>query len=66
VKYKNFLHGVGRSWISEIQNRSESNSDDLQLPEKQTMSRGPKQDPPDSLVISDYTNLKKLMVVGRE
>jgi len=34
VKYKNFLHEVGRSWISEVQDRSESNSDDLQLPEK--------------------------------
>ena len=44
VKYKNFLHEVGRSWISEVQNRSESNSDDLQLPEKQTTPRGPKQD----------------------
>jgi hypothetical protein len=31
VKYKNFLHKVGRSWISEVQNRSESSSD-LQLP----------------------------------
>jgi len=23
VKYKNFLHELGRSWISEVQNRSE-------------------------------------------
>jgi len=46
VKYKNFLHEVGRSWISEVQDRSESNSDDLQLPEKQTTPRGPKQNPP--------------------
>ena len=49
VKYKNFLHEVGRSWISDIQNRSESNSDDLQLPEKQTTSREAKQDPPGRL-----------------
>ena len=34
VKYKNFLHEVGRSCISEVQNRCETNSDDLQLPEK--------------------------------
>jgi len=34
VKYKNFLHKVGRSWKSEVQNRRESSSDDLQLPEK--------------------------------
>jgi hypothetical protein len=47
VKYKNFLHVVGRSWISEVQNRSESSSDDLQLPEKQTTPRGPKKDQPD-------------------
>jgi hypothetical protein len=33
-KYKNFLHEVGQSWISEVQNLSESSSDDLQLPEK--------------------------------
>ena len=44
IKYKNFLHELGRSWISEVQNRSESNSDDLQLPEKKTTQRGPKQD----------------------
>jgi len=49
VKYKNFLHEIGRSWISEVQNQSEPNSDDLQLPEKQTTPRGPKQDPPSSL-----------------
>ena len=33
AEHKNFLHEVGRSWISEVQNRSESSSDDLQLPE---------------------------------
>jgi hypothetical protein len=36
VSYKNFPHEVGRSWISVVQNQSESSSDDLQLPEKQT------------------------------
>jgi len=46
VKYKNFLHEVGWLLISEVQNRSDSNSDGLQLPEKQTTQRGPKQDPP--------------------
>jgi len=46
VKCKNFLREVGRSWISEVQDRSESDSDELQLPEKQTTPRGPKQDPP--------------------
>jgi len=46
VKY---MHEVGRSWISEVQNESESNSDDLQMPEKQTTPRVPKQDPPGRL-----------------
>jgi len=49
AKYKNFLQEVGRSWISEVQNRSESSSDELQLPEKPTTSKGPKQDLPDRL-----------------
>ena len=53
VKYKNFLHEVGSSWISEVQNQSEFNSGDLQMPEKQTKPRGPKQDPP-SRVSSDF------------
>ena len=67
VKYKNFLHEVGRSWISEVQNGSESNSDDLQLPQKETTPRGPKQDhQADSPVISEYKNLKKYLVVGRK
>jgi len=46
VKYKNFLHEVGRSWISEAQNRSESSSDDLSC-----QRRGPKQDLPGRLYI---------------
>ena len=46
VKYKNFLHEVGMSGVPEVQNQSESNSDELQLPEKQTTPRVPKQDPP--------------------
>ena len=40
---------VGRSWISEVQNRSQPSSDELQLPERQTIPREPKQDPPDRL-----------------
>jgi hypothetical protein len=67
VKYKNFLHEVGRSWISEDENRCKSSSDDLQLPEKQTTPRGPKQaTQADCLVISEFTNVKKLLLVGRE
>jgi len=63
VKYKNFLQKVGRSWISEVQNCSESNSDDLQLPEKQTTPRGPKQDPPGRLS-SDFRIDKLKKIVG--
>ena len=63
VKYKNFLHEVGRSWISEVQDQSESNSDDLQLPEKQTTPRGPKQDPPRRLS-SDFRIHKLEKTVG--
>jgi hypothetical protein len=52
-KYKNFLHKVGRSWVSEVQDRSESEYNDLQLPKKQTTPRGPKQDPP-GRISSDF------------
>ena len=62
VKYKNFLHEVGRPWISEVQNRSDSNSDDLELPEKQTSPRGPKQDPPGRL--SGDFRMHKLEKIG--
>jgi hypothetical protein len=44
VKCKNFLHELGWSWISEVQNRSESSSHDLQSPENSTTPREPKQD----------------------
>jgi len=63
VKYKNFLHEVGRSWISEDQNRSESSSADLQLPEKQTTPSGPKHDPPGRLS-TDFTIHKRGKIVG--
>jgi len=49
VKYKNFLHGLGRCWISEDQNTTKSSSDDLQVSEKQSTPRGPKQDLPGRL-----------------
>jgi hypothetical protein len=60
---KNFLHEVGRFWISEVQNRSESNSNDLQLSEKQTTPRGPKQDPPGRLS-GDFRIHKLEKIVG--
>ena len=67
VNYKNFLHVVGSSWISEVQNQSESHSDDLEFLEKETTPRRPKQDPLDNCpVIAKFTNGKKLLVVGSE
>ena len=66
VKYKNFLHEVGRSWITEVQNRSESNFDDLQLSEKQT-PWGPKHDPWGRISGNfRIRKLEKLLLVGRE
>jgi hypothetical protein len=66
-QYKNFLHKVGRSWISEVQNQSESSSGDLQLPEEQTTPRGPKQDLPGRLS-RDFRihNNGKMFAGGRE
>jgi len=65
IKYKNFLHELGRSWISEVQNRSESSFDNLQLPQKQTTPRGPKQDPPG--ILSGNSRICKLeTIVGGE
>jgi len=63
VKYKNFLHEVGRLWISEIQNRSEPSSDELQLPERQTAPRGPEQDLPGRLT-GDFRIHKLEKIVG--
>jgi len=65
VKYKNILHEVGRSWISKVQNRSGSNSDELQLPDKQTTPNGPKQDPPGRLS-GDFRTHKLEKIVGGE
>ena len=63
VKYKNFLHEVGRSWITEVRDQSESDSDDLQLPEKQTTPRGPNQDLPGRLS-SDFRIHKLQEIFG--
>jgi len=49
--------------ISEVQNRSEANSDELQLPEKQTTPRRPKQDPPYRLS-GDFRIHKLAKIVG--
>jgi len=59
------LHELARSWISEVQNRSESSSGELQLPERQTTPRGPKQDPPGRLS-GDFRihKLEKIVGVG--
>jgi hypothetical protein len=49
IKYKYFLHEAVTSWVSEVRNWSESNSDDLQLSENKITPRGPKQEPPGRL-----------------
>jgi len=63
VKYKKFLLEVGRNWVSEAHNRSESSSHDLQLPEKQTNPRGPNQDLPGRLS-GDFRIHKLEKIVG--
>jgi hypothetical protein len=65
MKYMNFLHGVGRSWISEVQNRSEYNWDDFQLPDNQTAPKAPKQNPPGRLS-DDFRIYKLEKIVGTE
>ena len=65
VKYKNFLLEAGRSWISEVQNRSESSFDNLQLPQTQTTPRGPKQDPP-GILSGNFRICKLETIVGGE
>jgi len=57
------MHEVGRSWISAVQNQSESSSDDPQLPQKQTKPRGPKQDSPGRLS-GDFRIHKLEKIVG--
>ena len=63
VKYKNFLHEIGRSRISEVQSRSGSSSDDLQWPEKKIAPRGPKQEMPGRLS-GDFRIHKLENIVG--
>jgi hypothetical protein len=62
-KLNSFLCDVRRSGISEVRNRSESISDDLELPEKQTTRRGPKQEPPGRLS-GDFRISKLEKIVG--
>ena len=66
VKYMNFLHEAGRSWISEDQNKIKSSSDDLQVPEKQSTLRGPKQDPPCRLFGDFRIHKLEIIVAGGE
>ena len=64
VRYKIFLHEVARSWISEVQITTKSNSDDLEMPEKQTTPRGPKLDPPGRLSGDFRTHKLEKIVAG--
>jgi hypothetical protein len=65
LNYKNFLHEVGRSWISEVQNQSESSSDDLNCQRSKHQGSLKRTRQEDSSGISGYTNLKKCLPVGR-
>jgi hypothetical protein len=59
--YKNFLQEV-----SEVQNPNESSSDELQLPEKQSTPRGPKEASPGRLSgTSVNTNWTKMLLMER-
>ena len=65
VKYMNFLHEVGRSWIL----RPEYNQVKLwwpQVPEKQSTPRGPKQDPPCRLFGDFRIHKLEIIVAGGE
>jgi hypothetical protein len=66
VKYENFLHEVGRSSISEDQNTTKSSSDDVQVPDKQSTPRGPKQDPPGRPFGNFRIHKLEIIVAGRE
>ena len=67
VQDTNFVHEVGRSWISEVQNQSESNLMTFNYHRsKQLQGYLNRTRQADSPVILEYTNLKKLLVVGRE
>jgi hypothetical protein len=49
LKYKNLLHEAARFWISEVQNRNESFSDELLWPDKAQTPREHKQNTPSRL-----------------
>jgi hypothetical protein len=66
VKYKNFQYEVGRSWVSEDQNTTKSSFYDLQVPEKQSTQRGPKQDLPGRLSRDFRIHKLKITVAGGE
>jgi len=67
VKYKNLLYEVGRSWISEVQNRSKSVLMTFNRQRNKQHRRGlNRTHQADCPGFSEYTNLKKLLLVGRE
>ena len=65
IKYKNFLHDLAGSQISEAQNPNESSCDELQWLEKRPILSGPKQGLPGRLYrdLSKH-NWTKLLLVG--
>ena len=70
--YENFLHEVGRSWISEVQYPIESSSDELKWPEKQHQG-GPNRNTPSRLYSEGHLESKEhfaikkyLLIIGKK
>jgi hypothetical protein len=59
------LQEVGISWISEVQNRSETSSDELRSLKKQQTPKGPEQDSRQIVKGFSRCKLGKIDVVGR-
>jgi hypothetical protein len=64
--YKNFQQEVASSQIAEVQNPKKLSSNELQWPEKQLVSRGPKQDTPGRLSRDFSQHKLDKIVAGRE
>jgi hypothetical protein len=66
VKYKSFLHKIGRSWVSEVQNKTGQVLMTFNY-QRSTQHRGglKRTCQADSPGISEYTNWKKLLLLGR-
>ena len=62
LKYKNLLHEAARFWISEVQNRNESFSEELLWPDKAQTPRQHKQNTPSGLS-GDFNICQRRLIV---